>query len=83
MAKRISKRESKIILKEKFFNEMLPSIKEKYEVIEYPHFIKIFFNNQYFDYYPGGQKLFRCTSKPTKKDWKEISINDFYNKLMC
>lgn len=81
----------KQLIRKRFYNEMLPDIRTKYKVIEFYgdknekfiSFVKIFIGDKAYDYYPGAQKLKRCTGKtPRKEDWKEVSIDNLYNKLM-
>jgi hypothetical protein len=75
-------KKQKKINRDRFYNDMLPSIKERYKVIEYTSFIKIFIDDKTYDYYPGAQKLKRCNGTPRKEDWKEVCIDTLYNKLM-
>lgn len=69
-----------------YFNEsILPLLRDKYFVLEYPSFIKIIINKQdkddiAFDYYPQGQKI----SKKVNGSyiWRDLSISEFKSKFL-
>lgn len=63
-----------------FYTELLPLLKEKYDIVEYGTFIKIKQSSCSFDYYPMGQKI--CKMVKRKPNWRELSIKDFKRVFM-
>lgn len=64
-----------------FYTELLPLLKEKYDIVEYGTFIKIKQSSCSFDYYPMGQKICKMVNN-MKPNWRELSIKDFKRVFM-
>jgi hypothetical protein len=74
---KMTKKEIKALKRQRlieFKEKLLPKI--KFEVKEYPLFVKIFTPYNTFDYYPMGQRIAKVTNI-NKIKWRDLTIDEF------
>lgn len=69
----MKKKEIKKKNKQEFLEQILPSLKLKEDFFykTYPHFVKIYYKEKIYDYYPGAEKMFDLK----KSVWIELERN--------
>lgn len=64
-----------------FFSKINGMTNDNWQVIKYPHFIKIIKGDVMFDYYPGAQKINRRNWKGSENNWRDLTIESFLEKF--
>lgn len=67
--------------KNDFLNNILPILRfrEDYSYKEYPHFVKIYYKDEVYDYYPGAERLFDLKNKK----WQDLKVEKLIEMVSC
>lgn len=64
----------------RFKEEVLLNLLERYTVVVYPHFYKIEVDGFIYDYYPAGGRLNRISNIDYRfNKWSDCNIDEFIN----